>query len=267
MNSSEDPRGIFYEDLNRTQLQNDRDTNAHSARTILEIAAQYFSAKSMLDVGCGLGTWLAVAQQMGIEVAGVEGPWCEIDKLEVDRGLVKITDLEKPIELGRRFDFAVCLEVGEHLSPNAAPHLVDSLVRHSDLILFSAAIPFQGGHHHVNEKFLNYWLDLFAQQGFIGVDIFRAQLWTDSSIHWWLRQNLVLIGRESVIHADPKLHAESLVKRPMDIVHPDVYLAKVHAAKYEFFTLQQTLLQSGLATLKQTPLGMVFELVRGPQQP
>jgi len=260
MEQSPDPRHNIYSKLHGNQLNRDRDMNTHSAEAILRIAFEYIQAKSMLDIGCGLGTWLHVGQEMGLEVAGIEGPWCEIDKLEVDKSLVTITDLEQPIDLGRKFDLAISLEVGEHLSIEAAPNLVKALTSHADQIIYSAAIPLQGGHHHVNEQFPGFWVELFAAEGFLPVDLFRAVIWTDSSIHWWLRQNTILFAKPEIIDANPRLKAESMVNRPLDLVHPEVYFRVFNALQHQMRQLQDVLLKSGLAKIRNTPQGQVFEL-------
>lgn len=62
-----------------------------------------------------------------------------------------MTDVGAPIELHRRFDLVLCLEVAEHLPASAADTLVRSLTGLGNVIAFSAAIPFQGGANHVNE--------------------------------------------------------------------------------------------------------------------
>jgi hypothetical protein len=202
-----------------------------------------------------------VAQQMGIEISGVEGPWSEADKLEIDPSKVTITDLEQPVDVGRKFDLAISLEVGEHLSADAAPHLVKSLVSHADHVIFSAAIPFQGGHHHVNEQFLSYWINLFAEHGYRPIDIFRGPLWNDAGVLWWLKQNCVLFASPSAIENNPKLKAESLVDRPMDIIAPGVYKDRIVPLREQLFHIQQTLLQTGKARIRETPEGTVFEIV------
>lgn len=56
----------------------------------------------------------------------------------------------------RRFDLAMTIEVAEHLTPVRADSFVEDLTRLSDVVLFSAAIPAQGGINHVNEQWQSY---------------------------------------------------------------------------------------------------------------
>src|SRR5579862_3100091 len=70
---------------------------------------------------------------------------------------VHCSRLDRPFNLGRSFDLAMSFEVAEHLPPDAAKGFVDSLTRLAPLVLFSAAIPFQGGVGHINEQWPEYW--------------------------------------------------------------------------------------------------------------
>src|SRR5262249_25292117 len=78
-----------------------------------------------------------------------------------------------------------------------------------------------------NEQFLTYWIELFDQSDFAPIDLFRARVWSDDSVHWWLQQNLVLFAQRSALAKNPKLLAESQVSRPIDVVHPKVYASRM----------------------------------------
>ena len=174
---------------------------------------------------------------------------------------VQIQDLEKGFDLGRRFDLVISLEVAEHLSAAAAERFIASLTRHGPAVLFSAAIPFQGGHHHVNEQFLPYWAELFARHGFRPLDILRARLWNDSEILWWLRQNIVLFAHDGLIAANETLQREADAARlrgPLSVVHPDVYLTRMQQAGQrlaDFAKLRRALGQGGTFKIAVGPKG------------
>ena len=65
-------------------------------------------------------------------------------------------------------------------------------------VVFSAAIPGQGGTQHVNEQWQSYWVELFEQQGFGVHDPLRPAIWDDESVDVWYRQNLLVFGRGRV---------------------------------------------------------------------
>ena len=229
-NGSPDKRPAIYKDLHARQLDSEEASNRHSAHVILAILFEVFTPKSMLDVGCGLGTWISVAREMGVgNVRGIDGVWLDKTRLRVPEELVQVCDLEKPFSLGRRYDLVSCLEVAEHLDGNAARDFVSCLCAHGDVLLFSAAIPFQGGHHHVNEQWPDYWRKLFQEQGYQPVDLVRERIWDDSSILWWLRQNILLYVNDKALGNNEILRELSRRTAPLSIVHPDVYMSRLQS--------------------------------------
>jgi 2-polyprenyl-3-methyl-5-hydroxy-6-metoxy-1,4-benzoquinol methylase len=129
---------------------------------------------SMIDVGCGTGTWLRAATMLGVpDVRGVDGVIAPADELEVARSLITQVDLTQPLPLDRTFDLALCLEVAEHLDAPCGGVLVDSLVRASRQVVFSAACPGQMGQHHVNCQWPLYWQAEFNARGFACSDDVR----------------------------------------------------------------------------------------------
>jgi hypothetical protein len=105
-----------------------RDGSASSARAILPRVAEWVAPRSVVDVGCGLGTWLAAWSELGVaDLVGVEGGHVPEDGLAVPCERVLVRDLERPFDLGRSFDLAMSLEVAEHLRPASAEGFVPSL--------------------------------------------------------------------------------------------------------------------------------------------
>ena len=103
-----------------------------------------------------------------------------------------VGNLTRPLDLGRRFDLVQCLEVGEHLPRAASGTLVASLCTHGDIVVFSAAVPGQGGENHINERPLEDWRALFAEHGYAAFDPFRRRLSEIPSIEPWYRYNILL---------------------------------------------------------------------------
>lgn len=228
---AEDGRGEIYRDLHGGQLARQEAKNKQSALRILGALFEYVRPGATLDVGCGLGTWLRAASELGAtEIQGLEGSWLDTRLLQIEPARVKIVDLEPGFDLGRRYDLAICLEVAEHLSPAAAGPLVKSLAAHADIVLFSAAIPFQGGHHHVNEQFPDYWSERFASHGFRAIDCLRPRIWNDEEILWWFRQNVLVFAHERAIQASERLQQELSNTQRLSVVHPDGYCGRMQLA-------------------------------------
>jgi hypothetical protein len=117
--------------------------------------------------------------------------------LHIDEAEFLAKDLSFPFDLGRRFDLVQCLEVAEHLPERAADGLIDSIVRHGDVVLFSAAVPGQGGTHHVNEQPVEYWRDKFAARGYAAFDVLRPRIWQNPSVAPWFRFNSLIYANET----------------------------------------------------------------------
>lgn len=171
---------------------------------------------SLLDVGCGTGTWLKAGIEFGIpDVLGVDGVKLPAGQLHVSPEKIKHCDLTQPWSLEKRFDVAFCLEVAEHIDKFFAHILIDALVMHSDLILFSAACPGQPGQHHVNCQWPAYWQELFNARAYACEDVLRWEIWEDSRIEPWYRQNIFLARRAPEIAGhEPRIKS---------VVHPAMW--------------------------------------------
>lgn len=169
--------------------------NRRAARRVVPWIMDRLAPRSVVDVGCGLGTWAAVFLEHGCEVLGLDGPHVPPDLLDLPRDRFREVDLEGVVEPPGRFDLAICLEVGEHLTADAAPRLVELLTAASDTILFSAAVPGQGGDGHLNERWPTWWEALFRDRGFAFEDEVRWAFWDDEDVDWWYRQNMFLVRR------------------------------------------------------------------------
>ncbi|SFS85678.1 hypothetical protein SAMN04488040_2123 [Sulfitobacter marinus] len=174
-----------------------------SAKPLIALLFPKLQPQSVIDLGSGRGVWMDEWQRAGAaEVLAVDGDYVSRDQLAVAPENFLAADLTKPVEMGRRFDLAQSLEVGEHLPIAASETLVDSLTTASDRVLFSAAVPGQGGEFHINEQPLSFWQDLFAARGYVGFDCVRPELKNNKDVAPWYRYNTILYvntaGREGL---------------------------------------------------------------------
>ncbi|HET6779033.1 MAG TPA: class I SAM-dependent methyltransferase [Gemmatimonadales bacterium] len=164
-----------------------------SARATIGLAHEMLQPTSVLDVGCGRGIWLAEWVGKGVsDVYGIDGSYLDATTLEIAPGRFMPQDLSQPFWVGRRFDLIESLEVAEHLPESAAESFIDSLTRHGDVIMFSAAVPGQGGEYHVNEQPLEYWREKFARRGYAAYDPLRRVLRNNDQVEPWYRYNLLV---------------------------------------------------------------------------
>ena len=129
-------------------------------------------------------------------VQGVDGDYVARSTLLVSPSEFCATDISKQFDLGEKFDLVQCLEVAEHVPEAHAETLVDNLVRHGDLILFSAAIPGQGGEFHVNERPYSYWREKFAARGYDVFDAVRPYVAELEDVEPWYRYNAFVYANE-----------------------------------------------------------------------
>ena len=211
-----------------------RGGSRQSAAKIVPLITQAIQPRAVVDVGCGVGTWLAVFAEQGVtDTLGIDGSYVDPALLEIPRERFLAHDLTTPIRLERRFDLVLCLEVAEHLPAEHAPTLIDSLVGLGPVVLFSAAIPFQGGTHHVNEQWPAYWAHHFAARGYVPVDYLRRKIWQVPGIEWWYAQNILIYIERDHLAANSLLQqeAENTGSTPLSLVHPDKYLEVVFLSR------------------------------------
>lgn len=197
-----------------------------SAESIVPLVMEAVAPRSVADIGCGRGLWLSAFERHGVaEYRGVDGDSVRPEWLTIPRERFQTADLTQPLRLERPVDLVVCLEVAEHLPAEHARTLVDTLTAAGDVVLFSAAIPHQGGVGHLNERWPDYWVDLFGAAGFVPVDYLRPRIWRQERVAFWYRQNIVLFVRDGRLDDYPLLRAalESAAPDFLPVVHPDLW--------------------------------------------
>jgi len=169
-----------------------------SAQVYAGLVAAIFAPKSVVDFGCGRGTWLKAFKEIGAtELVGFDGEWNSQENMIEGSIAFNACDLNKGVRVDRdgKFELAISLEVAEHLEPSSAETVVRSLVGLSDVVLFSAAYPGQGGTNHKNEQLHSYWAKLFAAHNYAPFDVFRPVVWGDPRVEPWYRRNAFLYVR------------------------------------------------------------------------
>lgn len=182
------------------------------------IDAAFKQPQTVVDFGGGEGWWAAefatndrVPVLVDIESPAVTAP-----------GIVRVKTLDVDADTGApraTFDLALCLEVVEHLPDAQGRALVGLLCNLAPAVAFSAAIPGQGGHGHVNEQWPGYWAAQFAEHGYACSDALRWEFWNDAEVEPWYRQNLLVFAPAN------RLIKAGLRRTPAPaaVVHPAIY--------------------------------------------
>ncbi len=154
--------------------------------------AEKYSPQSILDVGCGIGAYLTLFKNLGVRhVFGADGIPKSATMLS-DTEYQKV-DLTQPLSLGRKFDIVMCLEVAEHLPPDASSTILETLRAHAGgLIVFSAAEPGQPGHGHINNLPIEQWLRQWETLGWLPSLQETFAMRALSTLSWFKRNIVVL---------------------------------------------------------------------------
>ena len=225
-----------------------------SAENMLPAIKKFIRPRSVIDVGCGAGSWLSVWQKHGVNlIVGLDGDYVDRSQLMIDEKNFYPTNLEENIHVdkilkkklfvNKKFDLAMTLEVAEHLSPSRAESFVEDLTKLSDVIMFSAAIPGQGGTNHVNEQWQGYWAEKFSHFDYVCVDCLRPQIWSNNSISQHYRQNVFLYVQTQQLYRYPELqkyyleHSDNIT---FDVIHPKVWVDMLLQFKQIYTSLKNS---------------------------
>lgn len=238
-----------------------------SARRVVPLVNALLAPGAVLDVGCGLGTWLAAFSEAGVaEALGLDGDYVDRSALRIAGDRFVAADLRSPPPLDRGFDLAISLEVAEHLPAAHASAFVRYLGAAAPAVLFSAAIPGQGGRDHVNEQWQDYWRAKFAEIGYAAVDAIRPHIWGCPEVAIWYQQNIILYCAPGLLRERPSL-------RPvpegvsLNLVHPDLYWAAHERGFMDFRKALKLLPELAVAAARRRFASQAAERGRGLMEP
>jgi 2-polyprenyl-3-methyl-5-hydroxy-6-metoxy-1,4-benzoquinol methylase len=140
-----DKRGYWIGEEAKYQHVNDKSFSYELINFLIEN-----NCNSIIDFGCGMGTYIKHFRENGIDADGIDGN-PETEKLTEGRG--KVYDLSKPIELKKSYDWVMSLEVGEHLPKQFESQFIENIHKNNNNgVILSWAIKGQGGYGHFNEQ-------------------------------------------------------------------------------------------------------------------
>lgn len=221
-----------------------------AAELVVEIIRRYFSVRTLSDVGCGSGTWIRPFLNQGalhVEAFDLPAAWDSAKNSLRDDPRVRFTavDFESGAPALEKSDLVLCLEVLEHLSSDSAMRVLDALTANSDLIVFSAAQPGQGGTHHINERPLTYWLQRFEAAGFAAFDIFRPELIRRTDVPRYYSLNLFALARiGTTSHEALTAHIS-----PLNPVNPPDFRTLAERVRFSFVRLLPSSFVTALSSL------------------
>lgn len=199
----------LHEVYNQDFYEEQKNDSLRAAKVIVPLLLQHFEpVNSVVDIGCGVGTWLSVLFQHNVkEIKGFDTNDLPPESYFIDKKRIETNcDFSfKKFQINWKADLALCLEVGEHLPELAADLLVRNLVNIAPVIIFSAAFPGQTGVNHINEQPLWYWREKFNCCGYAEIDFLKPLIWSNPKVSWWYRQNITSFVSLEYLEKNPKV--------------------------------------------------------------
>lgn len=170
-----------------------------SARRAAQVIVKFIHPGSVIDLGCGCGTYLLPFREEGIECLGLELSKEGLKRCRQRKMPVRRFDIRKDaLKTGEKFELCICFEVAEHLPCRFSDRLVGLVTQLSDLALFTAAPPGQEGTSHVNEQPKEFWIEKFGEKDFVLDEKLTGDIkkqWEEGEVIEWLCRNLMVFRR------------------------------------------------------------------------
>lgn len=192
-----------------------------SALILLNYLKDFLKINSIIDFGCGMGTWGKAAKDIGItNYIGVDQHYYNDKYMVIEKNSYIQHDLRNKFFVQRSFDLAISVEVAEHIDSVYENTFIENICNSSDIILFSAALPEQGGTGHINERPCSYWNSKFDALGYVLIDCIRPFFWNNKNIEIWYRNNCTLYIKKEKFDTIKSYIPQSSF--PIDIIHPEM---------------------------------------------
>jgi len=160
------------------------------------------SLDSILDMGCGVGSYLEGSILAGCDdICGIELNY-HIAKRYIVKSIsshIKYGDVTKKLNLNREFDCVISFEVAEHIDPLGTDYFIKNLIKYSSkYILFTAAPKGQPGRGHINLRKRSFWIKAIEAKGVVYkkdmVKKFREE-WKLLGVPYYILRNLIIFKK------------------------------------------------------------------------
>ncbi len=154
-----------------------------------------YQPRNVVEFGCGPGNLTRELNKLKVNVDAFDGfskpDFTNLTHINFDK-----VDLNSEKEItdylqGKFYDLAICTEVAEHLDPLSSTHLIKYLTACAPVVIFSAAVPEQNGHGHINCRPRDFWHHLFIENNFQLVDSIRKRIRDNKNVAIWYKLNIV----------------------------------------------------------------------------
>ena len=137
----------------------------HTDRGTLLYLKNKYNIKSMIDIGCGPGAMVQIANDRGIDAWGIDGDFTLTYPQDIEKKIFLHDFTTGKPKIDREFDLAWSCEFLEHVDEKYMDNYMD-VFKKCKYVVCTAAPPGTPGHHHVNCQTNEYWYDKFLKYGF-----------------------------------------------------------------------------------------------------
>jgi hypothetical protein len=171
------------------------------AQRLAEYIQMFTQPKYFIDFGCSSGLYLREIKQ---KMPHIQSIGYEFSKDAVDTALctdIIHFDLTFPLTTKKIPDtLGLCLEVLEHIDDSNWKTVLENMTTRCDMLIFSAAVPGQGGTGHINCRNKIDWIYRFHTLGWI-VDLdatkhMLAHMKNGYHMGWFAWNAMVLVPAE-----------------------------------------------------------------------
>lgn len=198
-------------------------TYSVAQRIIPLLIAIFGVPESVIDLGGGGGGWLKAFQEQGTKkILCIDNPCIKPKDLVISYENFMPFDLSNNLPEPIKCDFCISTEFAEHVSLKMSEKIVDFLTQSAPIILFSAAIPGQGGGGHINEQRHSFWKKLYEDKGYERFDLIRETILFDDTIPFWFRQNLYVYVNINYLKENNLELKKSFIPDEFELIHESI---------------------------------------------
>lgn len=161
-------------------------------RLAMWIAAR-ITPEVVVDIGCGPGMHVYSLRDLGVTAIGYD-----VDDVAEGKKYIEKISMFELKERGVSCDLALCLEVAEHIDEDRNNDIAKAcleILTNRGILIWSAAIPGQGGVNHINCQPKEYWHFMFRSHGAIRLKELEDDMlsYIRSGYHMgWFTQNAMI---------------------------------------------------------------------------
>lgn len=139
----------------------------HNNKTHLDVGSlkwlqKEFKVKSLIDIGCGPGGMVQLANELGIDAIGIDGDYT-LSRYDPNKFIIHDYTKGFP-NLDKKYCLAWSVEFLEHVYEEFMPNYMHTF-QQAKYAVITYAPPGWNGHHHVNLQEEDYWVDKFESFG------------------------------------------------------------------------------------------------------